>query len=60
MSNVNWMSNNEIQRLETLSLRLKLAANDGVKAANDLICTIDKSNGQLKRALCKSKKEKVH
>jgi hypothetical protein len=45
-------------KLETLTERLKLAAMDNMKAANDLILVIDKSNGQLKKALCKPKKKK--
>lgn len=47
-------------KLETLTERLKLAALENTKAANDLIVVIDKSNGQIKKALCKPKKKKVH
>ena len=39
--------------LETLTLRLKAAGLESIRAANDLIIKIEKSNGQLKRALKK-------
>lgn len=54
MSNENLMT----AKLETLTERLKIAAMDNFKAANDLIVVIEKSNGQLKRALLKGKKKK--
>lgn len=58
MSNANW-TKNEIDKLDTLTVRLKNVANDSLLAANDLICAIEKSNGKIKKALCKPKK-KVH
>lgn len=45
-------------KLDTLVTRLRLAAIENLNAANDLMVTIDRSNGQLKKALCKPKKKK--
>ena len=39
--------------LDTLTLRLRAAGHESVKAANDLIKKIDKSNGHIRRALKK-------
>lgn len=45
-------------KLDTLTARLKAVTLENFKAANDLIVVIDKSNGQLKKALCKPKNKK--